>query len=93
MTETVAAWSGVRLPAVAGSSAASRTLIRAVSACSTRAWVRQVPKPVPEGMTQSPRWRVETPGPRETTSKQPSLPGRADGSEVPIRLEKEGLAP
>jgi hypothetical protein len=45
------------------------------------------------GMTQSPFCSDEEGEPVETTSKTPSLPGMAEGSEVPIREVKGGLEP
>lgn len=84
-TATVATWRGVRFCGL--------TFIRA-SADDAMACVRQVPKPVLAGITQSPLEReVEGDG-LERTSKTPSLPGSAEGEGVPrARVSKVGLAP
>jgi hypothetical protein len=44
-------------------------------------------------MTQSPFCSEEEDEPVETTSKTPSLPGMAEGSEVPIKDVNGGLEP
>lgn len=64
--------------------------LNSLSASAT-ACVRHVPNCVDAGMTQSPFSKLEDPG--LTTSKTPSLPGRAEGSGVPIRELNSGLTP
>jgi hypothetical protein len=55
-----------------------------------RAWVRHVPKPVEEFITQSPLETVFMDEPMERTSKEPSLPPTAEGEGVPRREVKGG---
>ena len=56
-----------------------------------RAWVRHVPKPVEDVITQSPLETLFMDEPMERTSKEPSLPPTADGEGVPRREVKRGL--
>ena len=55
--------------------------------------MRHVPNPVFAGITQSPFARPEDDGGDEAIVKTPSLPGRAEGSEVPMREVKLGFTP
>lgn len=53
-------------------------------------FVRHVPSPVRLGITQSPFVNPFALDPAETTSKTPSLPGTAEGWEVPRSVFKDG---
>jgi hypothetical protein len=63
------------------------------SAEDATACVRQAPKPVFAGITQSPFSRPDEAGGVEVTSNTPSLPRITEGAEVPISELKVGFAP